>query len=200
MEQLGMFKDTVTNGKRDLKAIDYSAPIGMYKELKDVKGVSELSENSLALLHYLYMHHAREEDGFIHAKELAFKMGYMDTREIRKCCAEIDFKTELVVYASQYGYKLVSSQREMLEAIKFALAPAMTSIRRVFGKNKQSTLNWLHGFIGNLEKEFGGITQGQQQVDDDMSLREVNHFPKQPFRDSVLPVSERLDEYLKKGE
>ena len=197
MTQLDMFNDVVTKGKRDLKPIDYTSPVGMYKELAQVQGVNELSEKTLELLHYLYMHHAREEDGFIHAHQLMGLMKVGDTRDIRKMCAEIDIKTELVVYASQYGYKLASSEREMNEAIKFALAPAMTSIRRVFAKNKKSTMTWLHGFIGNLEKEFGGITQGQQQVDDDMTQREVNHYPNQPFRDNVLPVSERLDEYVK---
>ncbi len=200
--QLDFFEDATTEkGKRGgLKPIDYSSPVGMYKELKDVEGVNLLTDKALDLLQYLYVHHAQETDGFIHANQLAHLLGYMDTRELRKLCAEIDTKTELVIYASQHGYKLAASQIEMREAIKFALAPAMTSIRRVFAKNKQETLHWLHGFLGNLEKEFGGVVQGQLQHDDTSDdnttmLREVNHFPKQTFKEYVAPVEDRIKDY-----
>ena len=193
--QLEFFEES-KDGK-ELKTIDYSKVIGIFKEIKDIAGVSELSEKALELLHYLYMNHAREEDGFIHAKQLAGLLGYWDTRELRKLCAEIDTKTELVIYASQNGYKLASSEREMEQAIKFALAPAMTSIRRVFAKNKKTTLHWLHGFLTNLEKEFGGISQGQQQADENMEQREVDHYPEQPFKENVFPINQRIQEYVK---
>jgi len=193
--QLEMFEDSQDN--KELKPIDYSKPIGMYKELKDVAGVNDLSEKGLELLHYLYTNHARAEDGFIHAKQLAGLLGFWDTRELRKLTAEIDAKTELVIYASQNGYKLASTPLEIDMAVKFALAPAMTSIRRVFAKNKQTTLHWLHGFLTNLEKEFGGISQGQQQVDEDMEQREVDHYPEQPFKENVLPINQRIQAYVK---
>ena len=193
MEQLGMFNDTYKNGKKELETIDYQ--IGIYKDIAHIKGVNELTDKGLELLNYLYQHHSREEDGFIHASDLAKELKIYDTREIRKICAEIDLKTELVIYASQDGYKLVASEREMERAIKFALAPAMTSIRRVFAKNKKETLHWLHGFLGNLEKEFGGIAQGQQQYDDEKGeMREVNHYPDAPFISEYKSVKQRLDE------
>ena len=109
IQQLDFFED---NGK-ELKPIDYSSPIGMYKELKDVQGADKLTDKALELLHYLYLNHARPEDGFIHAKELAGLLGYWDTRELRKLCAEIDLKTEMVIYASQHGYKLASTPDEL---------------------------------------------------------------------------------------
>lgn len=180
MEQLDMFEEAVSNGKRDLKPIDYSKSIGMYRAIKDVEGVDQLSEKGMQALNYLYNYHSQPIDGFIHAMKLAGLLGMYDTREVRKIMAEIDHKTELVVYASQNGYKLASNEKEIEEAVKFALAPAMTSIRRVFAKSKKETLHWLHGFIGNLEKEFGGIAQGQLQHDiqsDEKPIREVNHYP-----------------------
>lgn len=194
--QLEFFEEATNDkGKRDLKPIDYASPIGMYKELADVRGVNDLSDKCMEALHYLYVNHAHPEDGFIHADKFRKLLGLGDTREVRKIMMEIDMKTELVVYASQNGYKLVGSDIEMKEAIKFALAPAMTSIRRVFAKNKRETLHWLHGFLGNLEKEFGGIAQGQQQYDENMDQREVNHYPAQPFKEYVAPIDERIKEY-----
>jgi hypothetical protein len=193
--QLEMFEES--QDSKELKPIDYSKPIGMYKELKDVRGIENMSEKGLELLHYLYTNHARAEDGFIHAKQLAGLLGFWDTRELRKLCAEIDFNTELVVYASQNGYKLASTPLEIEMAVKFALAPTMTSIKRVFAKNKEETLHWLHGFLTNLEKEFGGVVQGQQQIDENLEQRGVSHYPDQPFKEHVLPIGQRIQAYVK---
>ena len=209
-KQLDFFEET---GKKDsrgmveLKSIDFRSQIGFYKELKDVQGANDLTDKAYELLHYLYTNHARPEDGFIHAKQLARLLGYYETRELRKLCAEIDHKTELVVYSSVYGYKLASNDAEMAEAIKFALAPAMTAIKRVFAKNKRETLHWLHGFIGNLEKEYKDIgKQGQLQHDHDKEssddfdemIREVNHYPEQPLIDYMPSVDERVSKYAEK--
>ena len=198
MAQLELFEDTVKDGKRDLKPIDYSSPIGMYKELKDVKGVEELSEGCLSMLHYLYLNHSRPEDGFIPAKVLAGLFGYHDTRDIRKYCTEIDMKTELVIYASQYGYKLASNEYEIDQAVRFALAPALTTIKRVIAKSKnESKAKLMQGYIGNMEKLYGGIAQGQQQVDENMEQSTVNHYPEQPHVDEVLPINKRIQAYVK---
>ena len=193
--QLEMFEES--QDSKELKPIDYSKPIGMYRELKDVKGVQDLSDKALELLHYLYINHSNVEDGFIHAKQLAGLLGYWDTRELRKLCAEIDLNTELVIYASQKGYKLASTPLEIEMAVKFALAPTMTSIHRVFAKNKEETLHWLHGFLTNLEKEFGGVVQGQQQIDENVEQRGVNHFPEQPHRETYVPLNKRIQNYVK---
>lgn len=208
-KQLDFFEET---GKKDsrgmveLKTIDFRSQIGFYKELKDVQGANDLTDKAYELLHYLYTNHARPEDGFIHAKQLAKVLGYYDTRELRKLCAEIDHKTELVVYSSVHGYKLASNDDEMKEAIKFALAPAMTAISRVFAKNKRETLHWLHGFIGNLEKEYkDNPKQGQLQHDHDKEckdvddvLRTVNHYPEQPHIDYMPSIDERVRAYAEK--
>jgi len=185
IKQLDFFEeDCKKNGIVELKAIDYKSQIGVYKELKDIKGVDLLSEKSLKLLHYLYTNHSKPADNFIHAKLLVAHLGFFDTREIRSCCSEIDHKTELVIYASQKGYKLASNDKEMEQAIKFALAPAMTSIKRVFAKNKRQTLNFLHGFLTNLQREYGGIVQGQQEFvidseeENNELIRTVNHYPE----------------------
>jgi len=196
MTQLDMFETAYIKGKEELKTVDYS--IGIYHEIAHIKGVNDLSENALTLLHYLYLNHSRPEDGFVHADLVAGLLGYYDTREVRKITTEIDMKTELVIYASQKGYKLASNDNEIEEAIKFALAPAMTSIKRVYAKNKRASNIWLHGFLGNLEKEFGGVTNGQQQIDDDLNQRTVNHYPKTPFREYVPEVKERIENYKHK--
>lgn len=187
IKQLDFFEEEKKDGMTTLKSVDYTSQVGLYKELKDVKGIENLSEKSLLLLHYLYTNHSKPTDNFIHAKLLVAHLGFWDTREVRACCAEIDHKTELVIYASQKGYKLASNDYEMKQAIKFSLAPAMTSIRRVFAKNKRETLSWLHGFLSNLEKEFGGIKQGQQEIildeESEETQRSVNHFPEQTYEE-----------------
>jgi hypothetical protein len=194
--QLEMFEDS--KDSKELKPIDYSKPIGMYKELKDVKGVQDLSEDCLSILHYLYLNHSRPEDGFIPAKVLAGLFGYHDTRDIRKCCTEIDMKTELVVYASQHGYKLASNEYEIDQAVRFALAPALTTIKRVIAKSKnESKAKIMQGYIGNMEKLYGGIAQGQQQADENMDLSTVSHYPDQPFKEHVLPIGQRIQAYVK---
>lgn len=200
--QLDMFNDKIdtSKGKYEevLEPIDYTTQIGIYKELKDVKGVENLSDKAMEMLHYLYTNHAGEYDGFIHAQKLAGLLGYYDTREIRKLRAEINEKTELVVYSSQHGYKLASNELEIEEAVRFALAPALRMIKQAIAISKnKSQARMLQGFIGNVEKEFGGNVTGQKQYDDDMELREVNHFPKQPFTENVLPINERIEAWKK---
>jgi len=202
--QLELFEDSTTNGKRDLKPIDYTTPIGMYKEIAHIKGVHDLSERAMMLLHYLYLYHSRPEDWFIHAKLLSGFMGFHDTRELRKLCAEIDEKTELVVYASQNGYKLASTPREIEEAIRFALAPALTTLKRVHAKSKTKHHQWLHGYITNLLKEYGGYAQGQQQMDyetdeelNPSGLRSVDHYPEQPYQEDIKKVEDRIREYVR---
>lgn len=188
MTQLDFFDD-------DLKPIDYSAPIGIYKELKDVKGVQELSEKGLEALHYLYINHAHPEDGFIPAKSFAHMLGLFDTREVRKLMNEIDTKTDMVVYASQRGYKLASSEIEIDMAIRFALAPALTTIKRVMAKSKNvSKARLMQGYIGNIEKLYGGHAQGQLTFDDE-GIKEVDHYPNQPFVEYNAPIDERIKKY-----
>ena len=199
-KQLELFGDeviTVENGHtKKTYDIQWENIIGSDNYMSDVFGYIDLSEKAQELLKYLMMNHINEEDGFIHAGLLAHTIGLgLDTRTLRKLCAEIDYKTEYVVYASQEGYKLVSSDREMQEAVKFALAPAMSSIRRVFAKNKRETLHWIHGFLGNLEKEFGGQPNYQQQFDDDLNQREVNHFPKTTFIEEMPSIEDRVEYY-----
>lgn len=200
--QLEFFEDVTTDdGKRGgLKPIDFTKPIGMYKELKDIRGVDDLTDKALELLHYLYKNHARPEDGFINAKKLAGALGYWDTREIRKLCTEIDIKTDVVIYPSQNGYKIASNDEEIDNAIWFALRPLLTVAKRVAAKSKnQSKAKMLQGFIGNLEKEFGGHVDGQQVLDvngdGDLEQNEVNHFPKQPFVEYMPPIDERIKEH-----
>lgn len=179
----------------DLKPVDFNSPIGMYGELKDVKGVQELSEKGLEALHYLFMNHARPEDGFIPAKAFAHMLGFFDTRDVRKLMNEIDLKTDMVVYASQHGYKLASNENEIDEAIRFALAPALTTIKRVMAKSKnQSKARLMQGYIGNIEKLYGGHAQGQLTFDEE-GIKEVDHYPNQPFTEYMPPVSERVKKY-----
>jgi len=204
MEQLEMFgaeKVVVENGKRKTEyEINWNNIIGIDRDMVNVKGYGDLTDKAQELLKYLIYNHARPEDGFIHANKLAHLLGlYTDTRTLRKLCAEIDYKTEYVIYSSQDGYKLAGSDREMEQAIKFALAPAMTSIRRVFTKNKRDGMKWLHGFLGNLEKEFDCAIQGQQELDVDNNLeqREVNHYPKRPDYEYIPTIEERAAYYEK---
>lgn len=196
--QLDMFEEATNDkGKRDLKPIDYSSPIGMYKELADIRGVNDLTDKAMEALHYLVLNHAHPEDGFIPADKFRKMLHLGDTREVRKLMNEIDTKTDMVVYASQNGYKLASNDLEIDEAIRFALAPALTTIKRVMAKSKNSSkARLIQGFVGNIEKIYGGHAQGQQVIDD----VEVNHYPPQPFVEYVAPVDERIKNYENKGE
>jgi len=164
-------------GKIELKPYDFRNAIGQDRDMADIDGYDRLTDQAQELLKYLLRNHSNETDKFIHAIDLTKLLKLQDTRTLRKLCAEIDHKTELIVYASQQGYKLASTDIEIRNAIKFALAPVMTSIRRVFAKNKKETLHWLHGFIGNLEKEYGGYVSGQKQFDENGNIREVKHLP-----------------------
>jgi hypothetical protein len=202
MEQLEIFsdKEIIDKGKRtNSYEINWNNIIGVDSNMKDVKGYEDLSDKAQDALKYLILNHAHPEDGFIHAARFAHILGLgLDTRTLRKLMAEIDYKTEYVVYPSQHGYKLAASKREIEEAVKFALAPAMTAIRRTYAKNKIETQEWLHGFLGNLAKEFGGVVQGQQEMTDDMELRTVNHYPKVADTDYMPSVEERENFYENK--
>jgi len=200
-EQLSLFeeKETIEKGKLTRSyEINWHNIIGVDKGMENVKGYVDLSDKAQELLKYLIINHAKQEDGFIHAEKLCGLMKiWSGTRELRKLCAEIDFNTEYVVYSSQNGYKLAANRFEIGEAVKFALAPAMTAIRRTFAKNKIETLHWLHGFIGNLEKEFGGNIQGQKEMTEDMEIREVNHYPERADIDYMPSIDERIEYYEK---
>lgn len=191
MNQLSLLDD-------DLKVIDYSGAIGMYAELRDIRGVDKLTEKGLEALHYLFLNHAHPEDGFIPAKAFAKLLGFYDTRDVRKLMNEIDTTTDLVVYASQNGYKLASNEKEIDEAIRFALAPALTTIKRVMAKSKNSSKSKLmQGYIGNIEKLYGGHAQGQLTFDDE-GIKEIDHFPCQPFVEYMGSVDERVRNYEEK--
>lgn len=196
MQQLDMFNETYKGGKRDIEPIDYASQIGIYHEIAHIKGVNDLSENGLRMLHYLYLNHSHAEDGFIHAKDLASILGLYDTRDIRKHSNEIEDKTELVIYACQNGYKLASNESEIEAAVRFALAPALTTIKRVIGKSKnKSKAKMMQGYIGNIEKLYGGNAEGQQEIDDDLNQRTVSHLPNTPFKEFVPSVKERIEAY-----
>lgn len=206
VEQLDMFND-VTNesGKRDLKPIDFTAPIGMFKELDGIRGVDKLSEKALETLHYLVLNHARPEDGFIHSKQLAFMLNIFDTRELRKYLSEIDMVTDVVIYTdTARGHKIASSAIEIELAIKKALAPVLTSIERVIAKAKTKNIDkMLQGYIGNVQKLYDCVAQGQQVLDKngdgELEQKEINHYPPQPFVEYMPPIDERIKAYEKRN-
>jgi hypothetical protein len=195
MEQLDMFNEAYEKGKKELKPVDYTSQIGVYHEIAHIKGIQEMSEKGLQLLHYLYVNHARPEDEFIHAKHLAYLLNWNDTRDIRLYASEIDYKTDLVVFSSQDGYKLASSEKDIIEAVKFAIAPALTILKRSIAKNKVADDKWLQGYIGNKMKEKDVAIQGQQQIDIDLlDIIEVNHYADSDFKEYQKSVQQMVDE------
>jgi len=158
---------------------------------ESIKGYDKLSEYAQRLVRFYIQGDVRipdsptfyrDIDGFISAKALAYFMGFHDTRPLRQHNAEIDEKTELVVWGSQYGYKLCATDKDIDKAVVFSIRPALTALKHVMYKSKNRNLNkMLHGFIENQNKKIESIPQGQKQydLDDDMNLREVNHFVKE---------------------
>jgi hypothetical protein len=195
MEQLDMFNEAYEKGKKELKPVDYTSQIGIYHEIAHIKGIQDMSEKGLQLLHFLYVNHSRPEDEFIHAKELAYLLKWHDTRDIRLYASEIDYKTDLVVFSSQDGYKLASSEKDIIEAVKFAIAPALTILKRSIAKNKVADDKWLQGYIGNKMKEKDVAIQGQQQIDIDLlDIIEVNHYADSDFKEYQKSVQQMVDE------
>jgi hypothetical protein len=201
MEQLSLFEEKQTKDKGRMTTtyeINWHNIIGSDKAIGDIKGYNKLSEKGKQLLKYLYVNHYKPEDGFIPAKKLAYLLGYYDTREIRLLCAEIDEETELVIYSSQYGYKIASNEREIDEAVRFALAPALTTIKRVIAKSKnESKAKMLQGYVGNMEKLYGGNVHGQMEIDENLDIRPINHFPNKTSVDYMPGINERIEYYEK---
>lgn len=189
-------------GRMETKPVDFTSPIGMYRDLKDVHGFNKLDDKVQEYLTFLFRNYSTSTSGFIKAEELA-RIFNCTTRQIRDWNYKIDKYTDLVVWSSaKYGgIKLAANDEEMTKATEEALAQAKGALRHAFAKAKNHDLHYTHNLIGFYEKQYQGKPQGQMFMtftqDDSGDVKVVNHFAKQSDGKYKKSHDERIKEFQK---